>query len=206
RTCARLAWAKGLAPEVVRIHPDGAGLPQACLAIQPQGVASSQFHTTHDVPSYEDWFEREGQALAYDFPYRFLQHPQPQGHCNRWVLKAPGHLFGLGALLARYPDARIVQTHRDPLRVMASMASHATVLRRAFSDAADPRRIAADWTERWSRALETSLDVRAAAPPEQFLDVAYGDLERDPLAAVERVYGFLGWPLTDAARARMQAF
>ena len=206
RTDARLAWANRLAPEFVRIHPIGADLPQECIAIQAQVFASIQFHTTHDVPSYEDWFEREGQALSYDFHYRFLQHLQAQDTRNRWVLKAPGHLFGLGALLARYPDARIVQTHRDPLRVMASMASHATVLRRAFSDAADPRRIAADWTERWSRALETSLDVRAAARPEQFLDVGYGDLVREPLAVVERVYAYLGWTLSDETRARMQAF
>src|SRR5690606_22249030 len=171
RTDARLGWANRLAPEFVRIHPIGADLPQECIAIQAQVFASIQFHTTHDVPSYEDWFERDGQELSYAFHYRFLQHLQAQRPGNRWVLKAPGHLFGLGALLARYPDARIVQTHRDPLRVMASMASHATVLRRAFSDAADPRRIAADWAERWARALETSLDVRGGAPPEQFLDV-----------------------------------
>jgi hypothetical protein len=206
RTDARLNWANRLAPEFVRIHPIGADLPQECIAIQAQVFSSIQFHTTHDVPSYEDWFERDGQPLAYDFHHRLLQHLQAKRSGNRWVLKAPGHLFGLGALLARYPDARIVQTHRDPLSVMASMASHATVLRRAFSDSAEPSRIAADWTERWARALESSLLIRADAPSSQFLDVAYGDIETEPLGAVERVYAFLGWPLSDEARARMQAF
>ncbi len=122
------------------------------------------------------------------------------------MLKAPWALVRLAALLRRYPNAKIVQTHRDPLRVMASMASHATVLRRAFSDSADPQQIAADWAERWARALDEFLAVRDRAPAAQFLDVSYESIERAPLATVERVYDFLGWPLTDDARAAMAGF
>jgi hypothetical protein len=125
---------------------------------------------------------------------------------SRWVLKAPGHLFALEGLLERYPDARIIHTHRDPLRVIASMASHATVLRRAFSDSADPRKIAADWSDRWSRALDKFLAVRDRASPSQFLDVNFESIETDPLGTVERVYDFLGWPLTAQARTAMQNF
>ncbi|HET8699350.1 MAG TPA: sulfotransferase, partial [Gammaproteobacteria bacterium] len=144
RTASRLDWANRLAPEFMRIHPIAAELPQECIAIQAQIFMSIQFHTTHAVPSYEDWFERDSQDLSYGFHRYLLQHLQAQRPGDRWVLKAPGHLFGLGALLRRYPHAKIVHTHRDPLRVMASMASHATVLRRAFSDAADPLQIARD--------------------------------------------------------------
>src|SRR5262249_9167737 len=88
-----------------------------------------------------------------------------------------------------------------PLRVMASMASHATVLRRAFSDDADPREIAADWTDRWARALDDFLAVRERANPAQFLDVAYESIERAPLETIERVYDFLGWRLACPRRA-----
>ena len=115
------------------------------------------------------------QRLAFDFHHRFLQHLQAKRSRPgaRWVLKAPGHLFALEGLLERYPDARIIHTHRDPLRVIASMASHATVLRRAFSDSADPLKIAADWADRWSRALDKFLAVRdrasrVAVPRRQF--------------------------------------
>jgi hypothetical protein len=144
--------------------------------------------------------------LGYDFHRRLLQHLQAKRPGDRWVLKAPGHLFALDALLKRYPRATIIQTHRDPLRVMASMASHATVLRRAFSDAAEPKQIAADWADRWARALDRFLATRDLAPAAQFLDVSYDAIESDPLAAVERVYDFLGWPLTPVARAAMNAF
>ena len=206
QTDGRLAWADRLAPEFMRIHPIAAKLPQECIAITAQVFMSIQFHTTHDVASYQDWFETAPQKLGFDFHRRFLQHLQAKSAGDRWVLKAPGHLFALAGLLERYPDARIIHTHRDPLRVMASMASHATVLRRAFSDSADPRQIAADWADRWARALETFLAVRDRASPAQFLDVNFELIERDPFGAVERVYDFLGWPLTADARTKMQSF
>jgi hypothetical protein len=206
QTEARLGWARRFAPEFMRIHPIAADLPQECIAITAQVFMSIQFHTTHDVPSYQDWFEQAPHTLAFDFHRRFLQHLQAKSLGSRWVLKAPGHLFSLASLLERYPDARVVHTHRDPLRVMASMASHATVLRRAFSDHADPSRIAADWADRWARALDRFLAVRDRAPAAQFLDVGFESIETDPLGTIERVYDFLDWPLTPEARAAMQRF
>lgn len=205
-TAARLRWANRLAPEFKRIHPIAPDLPQECIAITANVFMSIQFHTTHDVTSYEDWFEGDSQALAYDFHYRFLQHLDARAPGKRWVLKAPGHLFALDALLERYPDAKIIQTHRDPLRVMASMASHATVLRKAFSDRAEPTEIAADWANRWGNALDRFLSVRDLAPAEQFLDVAYDDIEGAPLETIERIYGFLGWEFADDARDSMRRF
>jgi hypothetical protein len=86
------------------------------------------------------------------------------------------------------------------------MASHATVLRRAFSDRADPLKIAADWADRWARALDRFLAVRDRASASQFLDIDFDAIERDSLGAVERVYDFLGWPLTDEARTAMRSF
>ena len=206
RTDSRLAWANRLAPEFKRIHEIGADLPQECIAIMAQGLASIQFHTTHDVPSYQDWFEREGQELGYEYHYRFLQHLQARRGGQRWALKAPGHLFGLDALIRRYPDARIIQTHRDPLQAMGSIASHATVLRRAFSDAADPRLIATDWCRRWADALERSLRIRDSWPAGRIHDVTYTDLVTAPVETLERIYEFLGWRLTSETRESMRMF
>jgi len=205
-TDTRLNWANRLAPEFMRIHPIAADLPQECIAITAQAFMSIQFHTTHNVPSYQDWFEEAVQDLGFDFHRRLLQHLQAKRPGNRWVLKAPGHLFALEGLLKRYPDARVIHTHRDPLRVMASMASHATVLRRAFSDRADPRQIAADWADRWARALDRFLAVRDRAPAQQFLDVDFDTIEADPLGTIGRVYDFLGWPVTAEARTAIEAF
>jgi hypothetical protein len=205
-TETRLGWANRLAPQFKKIHPIAPDLPQECIAITAQIFMSIQFHTTHDVASYEDWFEKDSQRLAYEFHRRLLQHLQSRRPAEHWVLKAPGHLFALDALLTEYPDARIIQTHRDPLRVMASMASHATVLRQAFSDYADPGHIGSDWSRRWSDALSSFLAVRDRSNPDQFLDISYDEIESHPLQAIRRIYEFLDRPLTEDAENAMQAF
>jgi len=205
-TASRLTWANRLAPQFRKIHPIAPDLPQECIAITAQVFMSIQFHTTHNVPGYEDWFESDSQKLAYAFHRRLLQHLQARNPGRRCVLKAPGHLSALEALLDEYPDARIVQTHRDPLRVMASMASHATGLRQAFSDNAVPAEIAADWSDRWARALSRFLEIRDRAHASAFLDVSYDEIESAPFDTVSRIYDFLDWPFSLEAQTAMRKF
>lgn len=50
------------------------------------------------------------------------------------------------------------------------------------------------------------LAVRDRADPAGFLDIAYDDIEQRPIESIERIYEFLGWPLTDVARNAMTAF
>ena len=201
----RLRWAHWLAPRFRAIHPLGARLPQECIAITAHVFRSIVFHTTQHVPSYQDWLENDGHEIAYRFHRQFLQNLQYFGGAGRWVLKAPGHMFRMRALFAEYPNAIIVHTHRDPVRVAASLASHATVLRSAFSDSVDSRQVAADWLDRWWRAIDQLLDVRADHE-DVFVDVYYSEFMQDPLRIIEKLYSRLGWTLTRRARQRMAAF
>ena len=206
RTRNRLNWANQLAPGFKRIHNIAPGLPQECIVITAHVFLSTQFHTACNVPSYQDWFEQEPQKLAYEFHHRLLQHLQIERTPQHWVLKAPGHLFALDALLKRYPDAKIIQTHRNPLQVMPSMASHATVLRHALSNQVNPKEVAQDWTMRWHLALGKFLEIRDRSPSDQFLDVYYDDIEREPLETIYRIYDFLGWKIEDRASRSMKTF
>jgi len=201
----RLQWAYRLAPSFKPIHPMGARLPQECIAITAHVLRSIVFHTTQHVPSYQDWLESVDHVATYRFHHRFLQYLQFFGDSGKWVLKAPGHMFGLGSLLEVYPGATIVQTHRDPVRVAASLASHTTVLRSAFSSDVDSRQVAADWLDRWWRALDHLLDVRAGNGGE-FVDVYYSDLVQYPIKTVEGLYDRLGWTLSRRAKRRMRAY
>ena len=142
-----------LAPDFRKIHPLGATLPQECIAITTHPLQSIQFHTTHRVPSYQAWLDRQDLRPGYEWHKRFLQHLQWRAGGERWLLKAPAHLFGMDALSAVYPDARVIQTHRDPVKVVASIASHGCVLRAAFSDRIDVNEIGAEWCELWAQGL-----------------------------------------------------
>ena len=144
----------------------------------------------------------------YDFHHRQLQHLQAFAPRDRWVLKTGAHLWGLEHLLATYPDARIVFTHRDPVKSMTSYASLTTIVRSGLSTQCDPREVAADWIPRLSRAIHHGLDVRKAQeyPDAIFLDMMFPDFVADQFAMVERIYDAFDLTMTDEGARRMRAF
>ena len=154
-----------LIPRFKRMHPMGAQLPQECVALTAHDFASMLFSTTHWVPSYQAWLDRADLRWVYAAHRRQLQYLQWRCPADRWVLKSPGHLWALDALLAIYPDARIVQTHRDPLKVIASLANLVALLRSMSSDRIDRDAIGAEWTARLADGMQRSMEVRDRLPP-----------------------------------------
>ena len=205
---AHLSGIDRILPDFKRIHPMGARLPQECVALMAHDFATLIHHTTHRVPSYQAWLESTDLRWVYASHRRQLQYLQWKAPARQWVLKSPGHLWAMDALLDVYPDARIVQTHRDPLQVVASLTSLITVLRSLASNAIDPREIARDWTARLGRGLDAAIRVRTARalPPGQVFDVHFRVLMTDPIAMVRRIYAHFDMPLSSDALARMQRF
>jgi hypothetical protein len=197
-----------MAPDFKAIHPVGAQLPLECIAIMSASFRATRFQTTYNVPSYEAWLNGQDMRPAYAFHRQFLQHLQWRAPGARWVLKAPSHVFSFDALLDIYPDARLVQTHRDPVTVMASVASLSSVLHRAFSRRREPARFGQEVTSRWTHGLERSLELRRSGriPSERVVDVRYRELARDPMAIVRDIYAHFAMPLTAAADRRMREF
>ncbi|GIW42554.1 MAG: putative sulfotransferase [Candidatus Binatia bacterium] len=206
---ARLDRVDRILPDFKKMHPMGATLPQECVAITAHEFASLLFSTTHRVPSYTRWLLHEAElGPAYRFHRLFLQLLQWRCPGRRWVLKSPGHLWSLPALLAEYPDARLVQTHRDPLRIVASLTSLAVTLRSMASDKVDPKEIAREWSETLRVALERSVDARerGLVRPECVVDLSFGELVADPIAAVRRIYERFDFKWTGEAERRMRSF
>ena len=197
-----------LIPGFKSMHPMGALLPQECVALTAHDFASMLFSTTHHVPSYQAWLEAADLRWVYASHRRQLQYLQWRCPAAHWVVKSPGHLWALDALLAKYPDADIVQTHRDPLTVVASLASLVTLLRRLASDRVDPVAIGAEWTGRLAAGLAHATAVRARGVPAgtRILDVQFADLVRDEIGMVRRIYAHVGRTLDADAEARMRRF
>jgi len=206
KASARLEMANRIAPGFRRIHPLGLDRPEECVALMAPGFTSALFHTLYRVPSYQDWFESARQTPGFEMHFRVLQQLQFRRGARRWVLKGPTHLFSLEALLRHYPDARLIQTHRDPLRAIPSIASLNATLRRAFSSRVDSVEVGRDCALRWHGALVRFLRRRDLLPPDRVVDVAYADLTASPIAVVERIHDRLGWPYPATARAAMQDY
>jgi hypothetical protein len=178
------------------------------VALTAHDFATMIWHTTHRVPAYQAWLERTDMRPVYASHRRQLQYLQWRCPPTRWVLKSPGHLWALDALLAVYADARIVQTHRDPLRVVASLASLVTLLRSLASDRIDPHEIGTDWTARLADGLERTMAVRERGllGPERVFDVHFHEFVADEIGVVRRIYAHFGMTLDAAAEARMRRF
>jgi len=187
------------------IHPYGARRPEQCLGLIDWSFANNTYLAYQRIPSYYEWYLNVDQRVVYEHHKRFLQHLQFRNP-GEWVLKWPKHLFGLDALLEVYPDARIVWTHRDPVRVVPSAVSFVGTLRSMNSPLFDPRRFGAEWSALEEMALHRGLEVRRSAGDHQFVDVQYSDLITDPVAEVGRIYQRLGIPADDETLRRVGDF
>lgn len=206
RVRRELAWFDRLNPRYRVAHPLGPRLPQECMAITTHAFESPRFHRTHFLPSYREWIAGRDGGHAYRLHRRVLQQLQWRAEGERWVLKNPPHCFWLDALDRVYPDARYVQTHRDPLTVLASMASHNERLRGAFTRGLEPDPDVL--ARRWADAMESVMAFRDREEmgDERFVDVHFSSLLERPLEQVRRIYRRFGAELRPAVEERMRGF
>ena len=122
----------------------GALVGQECVRITAGQFCSMIFSVQYRLPTYYRWLLYEADHRpAYRYHRMFLQHLQSGGPAAQWLLKSPAHLWQLDTLVAEYPDALIVQTHRDPLNVISSISALTNHLRRMASDETIHRRVRA---------------------------------------------------------------
>jgi len=208
RTEKRFEQVRRLAPGFQAIHPVGSLMPQECIVITAPEFMSVRFEMCFDVAGYQEWLVDQDLTPSYRFHRRFLQHMQSRHGALRWVLKSPGHLGPIDALFEVYPDALIVQTHRDPIRVVPSVASLEYTMRMVSSDEVDPIRLGRQQLRLWSRLLEQGMDARARHPEREarIVDLQMRDVVRDPIACVRLVYERLEQALRPEVEERMRAY
>ena len=200
----QLALFRMIAPELNALHPLAVDAPEECTDITAHVFQSQRFVSAYRVPSYSRWLERSGFLDAYRFHRRFLQHLDAQLPGRRWILKSPDHLFALDDIRKIYPDARLVFVHRDPVRVLASVAKLTEVLRRPFARSVDRveigRQVSASWMDGARRMSGLASNGDSA------LHLHYRQIISHPIDAVRAVYRHCGLVLTEEAERRMRSW
>jgi len=196
-------------PALAAQHPLDALAPDEDLMLLEHAFQSSTPCGSMNVPSYLRWHLRQDGIATYADHARFLRFLQWQKRmrgepARPFVLKAPHHMLHLDRMLERYPSATIVQTHRDPLETLPSLASLALELRRLSCDTVQPSECA-DYALTTARArLAGAERARAAADGKRWVDVGFGDAAAKPMEVVERLYGRIGIELPAGIRAAME--
>lgn len=208
QTQAGIELSEQIMPGFLAFHPMGALVGQECVRITAADFVSMIYSVQYRLPGYYRWLLYEADhAGAYRFHRIFLQHLQ-SGVPGQWLLKSPAHLWQLDTLLAEYPDALIVQTHRDPLNVISSIAALTDHLRRMCSDESSIAECAAQSYEEVVVGLERELALResGAVPAGRVIDVQYTDFMNDPWTTIKDIYQRLDRELRPDAEQRMHEF
>jgi hypothetical protein len=181
------------------MHPMGATLSQECVVMMGETMCTPLFHNQLRVPTYQDWVDTDADwSAVYEFHRMQLQHLWWHKPADRWMLKTGAHMWGLAQLLETYPDARIVFTHRDPVKSLTSYASLTALVRSRGSDEVDPFEIATDWSARLKTMLERTMAARSARdyPDAVFYDMYFSKFVAGQFDEIEKIYDALDLPMS----------
>lgn len=195
-----------LFPDFVGMLPTEAAGPQECLLLLGLDLRTQMFEAMARVPGYTEWLLHCDMEPAYRYHRRVLKLLQWRCPPQRWSLRSPAHMHAIAALDAVYPDARFVMTHRDVGGVLPSVCALYDALSGVLTDAPDPAAIGLHNQELWATSLDRLIAFRDAGHEHRFVDLAFGAVQRDPLAAVGGLYEALGEDLDDATRRAMEAW
>jgi len=202
-------WSR-VAPEFASMHEMRGDIPAECGLLMAGTFISDHCASLHQTPGYSAWLAQADYLPVYRYHKKILQILQWQNPRRRWLLKAPEHQVHLETLLAVYPDARIVQTHRDPVVCMASTTSLMGTLYHMRSDQPFDAQMFENILlgEATAARLEKVMAQRAGGvvPAQNIADSRYQDLMDDPLGCIEGIYRYFGMALSNAARERMRDY
>ena len=199
-----------MSPQIAAVHPLGTFEVEEEVGLLQHGFSSQIFEVQAKIPSFAEWLMTHDQHAAYEYMVVLMKiiswfRDDPQD--KPWVLKTPQHMQDLDALLHVFPNAKLVCSHRDPIKVVGSACSMAWNAIVRDCDSVTPHWVAREWLNKTERMLHKTLRVRAemVAPQNQH-DIRYADITADWQGAVQGIYDFLNLPFSDIARSNMQSW
>lgn len=208
RCAASWAAMRTMVPYVAAMHPMNPDHIHEELELMGPDFSSYVFEWTGHVPRYRDHYLTTDQAPHYAYLKRVLQILQhrDEGAPKPWVLKCPQHFEQLPALLATFPDATVVFTHRDPVAVIQSTVTMLGYSHRMSRDVLDMPGLLAYWTDRIEQLLQKGVADRALVPAEHAYDSLFQELMDDTEGKLDQIYRVHGMPRTDRSRAEQATF
>jgi hypothetical protein len=208
RARRQLEFLYRLSPRLAAAHEYDAESPEEDNNLYADSFAAGIFGFMFDVPDYVRWLGEQEFVWSTGAARQRLQVLSWRCPGAYWVLKSPAHLFALDAILAVFPDASIVITHRDPLRVIPSLCSLAAGVRGILTDRLDLRRLGAEMVEALSVGPERAIAGRARPDfdPARFFDVSYDRLVAEPIETVGAACRHFGYDFGPEYEARARAW
>jgi hypothetical protein len=165
-----------------------------CHAFLAQSFGGVGLNNLYRVPRYFDYLLDEADLTeTYRIHKRQLQLLQWKQEPKPWALKYPNHVIAIDAILKVYPDARFVQTHRDPVQTLASIAKLTANLRAMRSAAPiDPVEVGKDMFYFIQRHIDRILTTDRSAHGDRIVHVDFYALAADPVGQMRQIHAGIG--------------
>ena len=202
RTSAQITIKNRLLPNLDRKHFTRADTPEECTLLLANSFASPLFWDLAPLNDYLEWYQGASQRPVYGEYRRQLQVLQARHPDQRLLLKAPAHLGNLSILREVVPEARLIQTHRDPTECFFSHCSLRETLGRFVMSAPSREFIAGHVQRVFDFDLNANIEFHEDHPDE-VVNVACGDLRTSSLEVLSGLGGALDleWSRETADRA-----
>ena len=193
-------------PSLRAIHNMEPDLPEECRHLLAQSFTDDGMEANATVPSYSSWYENCDMQPSYKRHRQLVELIGSAVPEQRWLLKYPAHMRHLAAFLEAYPDACIIQTHRDPATILPSYVSLLVGFRSLYERDIDRREIALRQLEVWAAAAERAIEVRKRRDPAQFFDLHFQEFRADPVGSVRRIYEHFDHEMSPQAEQHLNAW
>lgn len=195
---------KKLLPEFVLVHDMVPDEVDECLEILKHSFVSNRWGSTYIAPTYDDYFMKQDERGSYRRYANTLRLIGDNDRDKTWLLKNPGHIWHMDALMEQFPDACIVQTHRDPAKAIPSVCSVIQMTRQlAHGEGADPKMLGAREIDYWARGAERMMRFRQESELDNVHDVVHRDFHADPMGVIQGIYAHFGFELSGTVVDKM---
>ncbi len=185
-------------PEFTKIHYAAADNPEECVLIHAYSFHGVQMGVEIMLEPYASWYREQALGEMYAYYKKTLQLLDWQRPGERWLLKAPAHMWGIDPLIETFPDVSIVWSHRDPLLCTASICSMTWTMLHPVAETTKEA-LGPVVMDFYATSLERGLAMRDEQDPSRFVDVTHDDFVDDSLGVPKRIYEHFGMPMTWAA-------
>ncbi len=189
-------------PEFTKIHFASADTPEECVLLHAYSLSGVHIGTEVMMEPYASWYRDQDLSEMYVYYRELLKMLDWQRPGERWLLKAPAHMWAIEALIETFPDVSIVWSHRNPLACTASICSMTHVL---LEDQVkiSKQQLGPIVMDFYATSLERGLAARDRSDPARFVDVSHDEFVDDPMSMVERIYQKFDLEIDGAAQSAM---
>ncbi len=195
--------AEGLkAANIPMVHWDDADGPTECVFVQNQDFKAYLWEAFMPNSAYANWLLETDMTSTYAYERSVLQMLQSRAP-GTWSLKMPSHAVHIGALLATFPDVRIVWAHRDPFKATASFLRLNYLSRAVLGCDVDAADVVSNVLGQLQAHVTRPLRARERIGDDRFFDLHYAALMRDPIGVMRSLYDWAGDELSPPTETAM---